>query len=49
MMFLEYEKWIVFDVGSWKIKNDCPPNIKKKIQKLLKEKSEREKQGIILD
>jgi hypothetical protein len=49
MMFLEYEKWIFFDVSSWKIKNDCPPKIKNKIQKLLKEKDEREKQGTILD
>lgn len=49
MMFLQYEKWIVFDVGSWKIKNDCPPKIKKEIQKLLKEKNEKMIKGIILD
>lgn len=49
MIFLKYEKWIVFDVGSWKIKNNCPPNIKKEIQKLLKEKQEKLKNGIILD
>lgn len=49
MIFLKYDKWIIYDVGSWKIKNDCPPTIKKEIQKLMEEKNKEMKKGTILD